>query len=129
MDMENKRQRRDYFRMVNSVTLQGPMIKSKWSHIPITFTEKDLNLKCYPHTDAFVIQAHIDKCDIERVLIDNGSQADIIFYNALNQMNYSGRDLQPSNYPLYGFGGKRAEPMGKITLPVTFGNLNTLYSS
>lgn len=38
-------------------------------------------------------------------------------------MKYSEYDLQPSNYPLYGHGRRRVGPMGKITLPVAFGDL------
>ena len=35
--------------------MQGPFIKTKWSHIPITFFQEDLQLKDYPHNDAMVI--------------------------------------------------------------------------
>jgi hypothetical protein len=30
-----------------------------------------------PHIDAMVITVHIDRCDITKILIDNGSQAEI----------------------------------------------------
>lgn len=55
LDFENKRQRRDYVRMVNTILVDGPIKKSKWLHIPITFTDVDLKLKSYSHNDAFVI--------------------------------------------------------------------------
>jgi hypothetical protein len=42
-------------RRVQHVGVQGPFIKSKWSHIPITFFQEDLQLKDYPHNDATVI--------------------------------------------------------------------------
>jgi hypothetical protein len=41
--------------MVQHVGVQGPFIRSKWSHIPITFSQEDLHLKDYPHNDAMVI--------------------------------------------------------------------------
>jgi len=50
--------------------------------MPITFTAADLNLACFPHTDAMVINAHIDRWDVNRVLVDNGSQAEILFLSA-----------------------------------------------
>jgi hypothetical protein len=36
------------------------------------------------HTDDIVITAHIDKWDITRVLIDNGSKAKILFLSAFD---------------------------------------------
>jgi hypothetical protein len=39
--------------------VQGPFIKSRWSHIPITFSQEDLQLKDYPHNDAMVISCVI----------------------------------------------------------------------
>jgi hypothetical protein len=39
---------------------------------PITKT-KDINLALFPHTDAMIVSVYIDKWDITRILIDNGS--------------------------------------------------------
>jgi hypothetical protein len=50
----NKKQK-EAQRRVQHVGVQGPFIKSKWSHIPITFSQEDLQLKDYPHNDAMVI--------------------------------------------------------------------------
>jgi hypothetical protein len=41
-------------RRVQHVGVQGPFIRSKWSHIPITFSQEDLQLKDYPHNDDMV---------------------------------------------------------------------------
>jgi hypothetical protein len=41
--------------------------------MPITFSAQDVNLVSFPHTDAMVITIHIDKWDITKILIDNGS--------------------------------------------------------
>jgi hypothetical protein len=40
-------------------------------------------------------------------------------------MGLTEKDLQRSQYPLIGFGGKRIEALGKIELNVTFGEGNT----
>ena len=40
--------------------MEGPYKKTRWSHLPITFLEQDLQLKDYPHMDAMVIEANID---------------------------------------------------------------------
>jgi hypothetical protein len=41
----NKKQKKEAQRRVQHVGVQGPFIKSKWSHIPITFSQEDLQLK------------------------------------------------------------------------------------
>ncbi|XP_066396472.1 uncharacterized protein [Miscanthus floridulus] len=68
-----------------------------------------------------VIKANIAGWQINRVLIDFRSSVDIIFVNAFAQMKLSRNQLQPSNSPLIGFGGKMIDELGKISLPVSFG--------
>ena len=107
--------------MINNIAVQGPVRYTDWSKTPITFSEQDLQLKSYSHTDDMVIKANIVGWEISRVLIDFGSSAYIIFVNAFNQMKLSRSQLQPSDSPLIGFGGKRIDALGKISLPVSFG--------
>jgi hypothetical protein len=66
--------------------VQGPFIKSKCSHIPITFSQEDLQLKDYPHNDAMVISCVIKEFLVHNVLFDTCSAADIIFAKAFRQM-------------------------------------------
>ena len=68
-----------------------------------------------------VIKANIAGWEINRVLIDSRSSTDIIFVNAFDQMKLSRTQLQPSDSPLIGLGGKRIDALGKISLPVSFG--------
>jgi hypothetical protein len=63
------------------------------------------------------------KCDITRVLIDNNSWAEILFLSAFDQMGYDRKQLKEVMKPLYGFRGKRIEPVDSISLPVSFGSL------
>jgi hypothetical protein len=55
----NKKQKKEAQRRVQHVGVQGPFIKSKWSHVPITFSQEDLQLKEYHHNDAMVISCVI----------------------------------------------------------------------
>jgi hypothetical protein len=37
VDFETKWQKRDHYRSVNHVALTGPVVQTKWSHVPLTF--------------------------------------------------------------------------------------------
>jgi hypothetical protein len=76
----------DYYREGNHVAVEGPITQTKWSHIPITFSTQDVNLALFPHTDAMVLTVHIDRWDISKILVDNGSQAEILFLSTFKKM-------------------------------------------
>ena len=59
---------------------------------------------------------------MHRVLIDNGSSTDILYYPAFQQMRINREQLVPINAPLVGFGGTRIFPLGAVTLSVTAGD-------
>jgi hypothetical protein len=90
--------------------------------MPITFSSQDINLASFPHTDAMVITVHINKWNVTKILIDNGSQAKILFLAAFDKMGFDQKQLKESSKPLYGFCGKRIEPVGVITFPVSLGS-------
>lgn len=117
------RRRRDFFRRVHSICTYGPVIKMKWSHAPIIFSEKDLNLRCFPHTDAIVISANISGWMVTKILVDNGSSVDIIFASTFDRMYIDIKLLQSAEIPLMGFGSKRVEGLGKLSLPISFGTI------
>jgi hypothetical protein len=76
-----------------------------------------------PHDDdPLVIQVQILNCDVKRVLIDSGSSADIMYWDAFKAMQLAGEQLQPYHGTLVGFAGEQAEVMGHITLLTTFGD-------
>ena len=86
------------------MAVEGPLVKTKWSHIPIAFSAVDIKLTCFPHKDAMVINAHVDKWDVSRVLIDNGSQAEILFLSTFDKMGYDRKQLKEAINPVFGFG-------------------------
>lgn len=59
--------------------------------------------------------------DIGRMFVDNGSSTYIITWHCFTQMGFNERDLRKAENPLYGFGGKLVQALGKRDLNVTFG--------
>jgi hypothetical protein len=102
----NKKQKKEAQRRVQHVGVQGPFIKSKWSHVPITFSQEDLQLKDYPHNDAMVISCVIKGFLVDNVLVDIGSAVDIIFAKAFRQMQEQDDKIHGATHPLCGFGGR-----------------------
>jgi hypothetical protein len=92
--------------------------------VPITFTQEDFRLKSTNHNDAMVIEVNIAGWVIGKILVDNGSSIDILFLKTFEKMNLTQHMLHPLEYPLQGFGGKPIKPVGKLSLPVSFGDLD-----
>ncbi|XP_075665378.1 uncharacterized protein LOC142635047 [Castanea sativa] len=95
---------------------------SRINNPPIGFSEKDARRLHHPHDDALVVTIQAGDYNIHRVLVDNGSLADILYYPAFQQMGIEKERLVPNNTPLVGFGGARVFPLDVITLAVTIGD-------
>jgi hypothetical protein len=67
-----------------------------------------------------VIMTHIDKWNVIRVLVNNGSQAKILFLSTFEKIGFSKKQLKKASKSLYSFRGKKIEPVGSISLPVPF---------
>ena len=59
---------------------------------------------------------------MHKVLVDNGSSTDILYYPAFQQMGIGRERLIPTNALLVGVGGIRVLPLGAITLFVVLGD-------
>ncbi|GFS38726.1 hypothetical protein Acr_00g0059080 [Actinidia rufa] len=88
---------------------------------PITFSSDDLRGLHLPHDDALVVSAVIANFNVQRILIDSGSSADILFVSAFEKMKIGLDKLHPFHTPLIGFGGNTTHPLGWINLPITLG--------
>ncbi|XP_075654059.1 uncharacterized protein LOC142624377 [Castanea sativa] len=88
----------------------------------IRFSEEDARRLHHPHNDTLIISIRAGDYNMHRVLVDNRSSADIIYYPAFQQMGIGRERLIPINAPLVGFGGTRAYSLGVVTLPVTVGD-------
>lgn len=78
---------------VNHVAVNGPVIQTKWSHVPLTFNANDINLCNAPHTDAMVVNYNVAGWEILKALMDNDSQANIIFLHAIKRMGINPKQL------------------------------------
>lgn len=93
----------------------------KWPHLPLTSDARDVDLGSPSHSDVLVINCNIEGWDLHKVLVDNGSQAGIIFLHAFDRMGINHSLLQPADNPLYGFRGYWTFPLGKIELLLSLG--------
>ena len=119
----SKKARKTYLRMVQNVQLTGSVPKIARRESPVIgFSKEDARHLYHPHDDALVVSIRIEDYNMHRVLVDNGSSADILYYLAFQQMGIDRERLIPTNAPLVGFGGTRVLPLGAITLSVVVGD-------
>ena len=69
----------------------------------ITFSDFDIEGCQHPHDDPLVIKTIVANKMIHRVLVDNGSSADIIFVSAFDKMGIGREKLERVNACLRGF--------------------------
>ena len=88
----------------------------------ITFLDSDLEGCQHPHDDPLVIKAVVANKTTHRVLVDNGSSANIIFMLAFDKMDIGREKLEPTSTHLRGFSGEKVLPLGSIQLVLTLGD-------
>ena len=76
----------------------------------IGFTEENVRCLHHPHNDALVVSIRIGDYNTDRVLVDNGSFANILYYLMFQQMRIDREQLVLINAPLVDFGGTRVHP-------------------
>ena len=119
----SKKARKTYLRMVQNVQLTGVVPKIARREGPVIgFSEEDARRLHHPHDDALVVSLWVGDYNMHRVLIDNGSSADILYYTAFQQMRIDRERLTPTNAQLVGFGRSRVFPLGTVTLSVIVGD-------
>ena len=119
----SKKARKTYLRMIQNVQMTGVVPKIARREGPIIgFSKEDTRCLHHPHDDAIVVSLWVEEYNIHRVLVDNGSSADILYYPAFQQMRIDRERLVPTNAPLVGFGGSRVFPLGAVTLSVIVGD-------
>ena len=86
------------------------------------FSDEDKIGTIQPHDDALVIILRIGGYDVKRVMVDQGSAAEIMYPDLFKGLNLRAEDLTPYSSPLVSFEGKVIIPRGQIRLPVQTGS-------
>ena len=104
-------QRKKYAREVRAVEAREP---------DLYFTNADLR-DVVPHdNDSVVISVVTLGRRVHRVLIDQGSSVDVMFWSTINKLQLSPDQLRPYNGYLFGFAGDQVEVRGHVELRTTF---------
>ncbi|XP_061352734.1 uncharacterized protein LOC133297584 [Gastrolobium bilobum] len=108
---------------------------SKAKHSPgptrpqIVWDASDLGDVLPGHDDPLVIQAIIANFGVNRVFIDHGSSADILFLPCFKALGFTVDSLTPVTGELSGFNATTTKPLGVITLRLSLGTPPTSRSA
>ena len=75
------------------------------------------------HDDALVISARIANTRVKRIMVDTGSSANVLYFDAFQKLGLTIKDLTPSQSTLIGFTGDSVLSLGTTTIPVTLGEV------
>ncbi|XP_074374437.1 uncharacterized protein LOC141714840 [Apium graveolens] len=79
-----------------------------------------------PQQDGLVISLPMGNCLIKRILVDNGSAANIMMLSTLTQIGLVESDMIKKSTTLVGFSGETKRTLGEITLPIYAQGVNLL---
>jgi hypothetical protein len=115
VSLESKRERK----LLKQACLSGPTVKS-----PLAEQTAGAAI-LEPGQFPLILDPCINSVRFERVLVDGGSSIDILFRNSLPALKITKADLKPYVAQFWGvLPGQSSIPLGKITLPMQFGNPN-----
>ncbi|XP_030945867.1 uncharacterized protein LOC115970367 [Quercus lobata] len=75
---------------------------------PIAFNDDDLEGTIQAHDDALVVMARINGFIVKKVLIDQGSGAEVMYPDLFNGLGLKNEDFSKYDTPLVGFDGQMA---------------------
>ena len=121
---ESSSARKAHLRSIRSGETLEIQVVSKLPQLDttITFSASDMEGCQHSHDDPLVIKVVVANKTIHRVLVDNGSLADIIFTSAFEKMGIGREKLEPVNACLRGFSRERVLPLRSIQLVLTLGD-------
>ena len=92
-------------------------------NVPLVLSFSDANKHgtIQPHDDALVVTLRIGGYDVKRVMVNQGSAAEIMYPDLYKGLGLKPEDLTTYNSPLVSFEGKMVVPKGQIRLPMQAG--------
>ena len=123
----NWHNRRQQHKEVNVVSTKAPS-RMHWSEKPITWSQADHpDVMPNPGSYTLVLEATFAtdrrNCRFGRVLIDGGSNINILYRETIERLNIKAKQLQPSRTIFHGIvPGLSFSPIGKIKIDVPFGD-------
>jgi len=102
-------------------SVQKPPKARRCNPVVVGFSDEDCAGVSLPHTDTLVVSLTIANFQLQRILVDTGSSADILFKSAFDHMSIPRERVVPMVCHLLGFASEKVSPLGSIELPVTAG--------
>ena len=88
----------------------------------ISISSKDFEGVTRGHNEALVVTLDITENEVKRILVDNGSSANILFKHTMDRMQLGSVRMNDCREdPLYGFGNNIVPILGTLYLPIQFG--------
>ncbi|KAF5194600.1 hypothetical protein FRX31_015814 [Thalictrum thalictroides] len=112
---------REYYHANQLNFLEGLKVVSYEDEI-LSFTEKDLIGVFWPHNDALVITVWVAMWRVQRIMVDVGSSASVLFFTCYSQMKLAGDLIIPEDNLVVGFDGTAAKAVGRISLTINVGH-------
>jgi hypothetical protein len=102
----------------------------KWSEVLITFDRKVYpDHVPQPGSYPLVVAPLIKSKRVHKVLMDGGSEINVLYASTLDDMGISRSQLRLSTAPFHRvIPGTEALPIGQIDLPVTFGDMRNFHT-
>ncbi|XP_075644940.1 uncharacterized protein LOC142615912 [Castanea sativa] len=97
----------------------SPRKKLRYVKQPIAFDDDDMEGTIQPHNDALVVTARIKGFAVKRIMIDQGSGANVMYPDLYRELGLKKEDLSKYDTPLMGFDGHMVISEGQISLLVS----------
>jgi len=87
---------------------------------PIIFTNDDFHGLDHQQDDPMVITVEIENYAVKKVLVDQGSSVDILYWATYQKLQLSDTAMVPYDEPIYGFSGEQVSTRDYIDLHTIF---------
>jgi len=87
---------------------------------PIVFTDDDFHDFDHQQDDPMVITVEIENYAVKKVLVDQGSSVDILYWATYQKLQLPDTAMVPYDEPIYGFSGEQISTQGCIDLHTVF---------